>query len=66
MRIKLTLLVALFLNLIFANTSLANESNESLVRKAVSNNAPESTLAIAELRSQGPAGLEALRDRYAD
>lgn len=66
MRIKLTLLVALFLNLVFANTSFANESNESLVRKAVSNNAPESTLAIAELRSQGPAGLEALRERYAD
>ncbi len=66
MRIKLTLLVALFLNLVFANTSFANESNEALVRKAVSKNAPESTLAIAELRSQGPAGLEALRERYAD
>jgi hypothetical protein len=65
MRIKLTLLVALFLNLVFVHTSFANESTDALVRRAVSENAPESTLAITELRSQGPAGAEALRERYA-
>src|SRR5260370_1074683 len=65
MRIKLTLIVALFLNLVFVHTSFANESTDALVRRAVSENAPESTLAITELRSQGPAGVEALRERYA-
>jgi hypothetical protein len=66
MKVKLTLLVPLFLNLVFTHTSFANESTEALVRKAVSENASESSLAIAELRSQGPAGLEALRGRYID
>jgi hypothetical protein len=66
MKVKLTLLVPLFLNLVFTHTSFANESTEALVRKAVSENANESTLAIAELRSQGPAGLKALRERYVD
>ena len=65
MRKKLTLLFVLLLALVSAQTSLAHEPADVLTRKAVSETAPESSAAIAELRAMGPAGLAALRERYA-
>ena len=66
MRKNFSFLFALFLALVFTQTSLANEPVEALARMAVSENTPASTLAIAELRSLGPRGLEVLRGRYAE
>jgi len=51
----------LLLVLASAQVSLATEPVEALARKAVSGDAAE----IEELRSLGPAGLEALRSQYA-
>src|SRR6266850_3174316 len=65
MRTKLSLLFALLLASVFAQTSLAHESADVLTSKAVSENAPESSAAIGELRAMGPAGLAVLRERYA-
>ena len=48
--------------LVFAQISLATEPAAALARKAVSGN----PAAIEELRSLGPAGLEALRTQYAN
>ena len=66
MRKDFSFLSPLFLALVFTQTSLANEPVEALARMAVSENTPASTLAIAELRSLGPRGLEVLRGRYAE
>src|SRR6185436_18571850 len=54
----LSLLLLLFVS---TQISFATEPVEALARKAVSGN----TAAIEELRALGPAGLEALRTRYA-
>jgi len=45
--------------------SFATEPAEVLARKAVSENAAASSIAIEELRSFGPAGLQALMTQYA-
>ena len=52
----------LLLVLVSTQIAVATEPAEALARKAVSGN----TAAIDELRSLGPAGLEALRAQYAD
>jgi hypothetical protein len=63
---KYSFLLVLFVALVSAQTSFASESADILVRKAISDSTPESTMAIAELRALGPAGLTALRERYAE
>jgi hypothetical protein len=65
MRTKLSFLFALLLASVFAQSSLAHESAEVLTSKVVSENAPESSAAISELRAMGPTGLSILRERYA-
>ena len=65
MKIKLSFLSVVLLASVLAQTSLAHESADVLTRKAVSENAPESSAAIAELRAMGPTGLAVLRERYA-
>src|SRR6267142_3260428 len=65
MRTKPSFLFALLLASVFAQSSLAHESADVLTSKAVSENAPESSAAISELRAMGPAGLSVLRERYA-
>ncbi|HKR14542.1 MAG TPA: hypothetical protein VJT15_20920 [Pyrinomonadaceae bacterium] len=45
--------------------AFANESAALLARKAVSENAPEATAAIEELRALGPGGLKALMAEHA-
>ncbi|PWT87833.1 MAG: hypothetical protein C5B55_14135 [Blastocatellia bacterium] len=47
-------------------TTFAKEPAASLTRKAVSVDPVESTTAIAELRSLGPAGLESMRQQFAE
>jgi hypothetical protein len=56
-----------FLLLVLFSTqiSFATEPAEVLARKAVSENPAASSAAIDELRSLGPAGLQALMTRYA-
>ena len=66
MNAKFSFLSLLLLVLFSTQVSLANESAAMLTRKAVSTNAAESTAAIEELRSLGPAGLEALLAQHAD
>lgn len=52
--------------LLFAfQVSIAKETAEALSKKATSTSS-ESNAAISELRSLGPAGLESLRQEYAD
>ncbi|HKG61499.1 MAG TPA: hypothetical protein VKB05_17195 [Pyrinomonadaceae bacterium] len=55
------LLFALF----SAQNSFATDPAEVLARKAISENAAASSAAIEELRSLGPAGLQALMTQYA-
>ncbi|HEX8707898.1 MAG TPA: hypothetical protein VF723_06510 [Pyrinomonadaceae bacterium] len=68
MRIKLFTLALAFiaLGLSTAAPAYANGRPELLARQAVSVNAAESAAAIAELRALGPAGLEALRQVFAE
>jgi hypothetical protein len=56
----------LLLVLFSTQISFATEPAEVLARKAVSENAAASTAAIEELRSLGPAGLQALMTQYAE
>jgi hypothetical protein len=63
---KFSVLSLLLLILFSAQTLLATEPAEMLARKAVSENTAESAMAIEELRSLGPAGLQTLMVRYAD
>ncbi len=51
--------------LIFAPTLYATTAPQALALKAVSENSAEAAPAIAELRAQGPAGLNALFRTYA-
>jgi hypothetical protein len=62
---KFSVLSLLLLLLVSTQTAFATEPAEVLVRKAVSENATESTMAIEELRSLGPAGLNTLLAQYA-
>ena len=64
MNSKFSFLSLLLLVLISTQISYANTSTEALARKAVSENAAEASPAIEELRSLGPAGLQALMDQY--
>ena len=68
MRFKLFVLIAVLSTggLSFADSANVNESSEALARKAVSNDSTESAAAIAHLRSQGQAGIEAFLSTYAD
>ena len=66
MNSKFSFLSLLLLVLLTAKISFANESAEVLARKAVSDNIAESSHAIEELRSLGPAGLQVLMAQYAD
>lgn len=58
--------LSLLLLVLFSTTiSFATEPAEMLARKAVSENVATSSAAIEELRSLGPAGLQALMTQYA-
>jgi hypothetical protein len=52
--------------LIFTQTLYAKTHSEALALKAISESSAESAPAIAELRAMGPAGLNALFQKYAD
>ena len=65
MRPKFSGLLLLLLLLAFAQTLNAKTNPETLALNAVSENSAESAPAIAELRAQGPAGLQALFQVYA-
>ena len=65
MNSTLRFLSLLLLLLFSAQISRATEPAEVLARKAVSENAAASSAAIEELRSLGPAGLQALMTQYA-
>ena len=57
--------LSLLLLLIFVQTAFATEPAETLARKAVSENAAESSAAIEDLRALGPQGLQSLMTLYA-
>jgi hypothetical protein len=65
MNSTLRFLSLLLLVLVSAQISRATEPAEVLARRAVSENAAASSAAIEELRSLGPAGLQALMTQYA-
>jgi hypothetical protein len=65
MRPKFSGLFLLLLSLIFAPNIFAQADPKLLALKAISENSAESAPAIAELRAQGPAGLEALFQTFA-
>ncbi len=64
MNSKFSFLSFFLLVLFSTQISFANEPVERLARKAVSDNAAESSPAIEELRSLGPAGLQTLMTQY--
>ena len=66
MRVKLSLLSLLLIFVVSAQFTFARESAESLALKATSENNTEAVPAIEELRSLGPAGLQALLRQYDD
>ena len=66
MNAKFSFSSLLLLILFSTQITFANESAALLARKAVSENPTESSAAIAELRSMGPAGLETLLTQHAD
>jgi hypothetical protein len=66
MKSKFSVLSLLLLLLVSIQTAFASEPAETLASKAVSENTAESTAAMEELRSLGPAGLNTLMTRYAD
>jgi hypothetical protein len=66
MNSKFSFLSLLLLVLVSVQITRANELAEALARKAVSENISESSQAIEELRSLGPAGLQVLMVQYAD
>jgi hypothetical protein len=65
MRSKLLLLALLFLCLSLTKSVNAGTNAEALARRAVSDNQPESSAAIAELRKMGPQGLRVLFETFA-
>src|SRR5215203_5259287 len=66
MKSKFSVLSILLLVLFSVKISFANESAAVLARKAISETATELSLAIEELRSMGPAGLQILMDQYSE
>ena len=66
MRVKLSLLSLLLIFVVSAQFTFARESAESLALKATSENNTEAVPAIEELRSLGPAGMQALLRQYDD
>ena len=62
MRKVLSLLSLLILSVTISNASTPNKSLTELSRLAVSNDSAEAKLAVSELRAQGPAGLQAIRE----
>lgn len=66
MRLKLSAALLLLLLLASAQTIIARTKLETLALKAVSENSAESAPAIAELRAQGPTGLNTLFEIYAN
>jgi hypothetical protein len=64
MKSKFSVLSLLLLILFVTQNLFATEPGERLARRAVSENTAESAMAIEELRSFGPAGLETLMTRY--
>ena len=65
MKSKFSVLSLLLLILVSSQNLSAIEPRERLVRLAVSEDPTESSPAIEELRSYGPAGLQTLMTRYA-
>jgi hypothetical protein len=65
MRSKFSGLFLLLFLLIFSPTLYARTNLETLALKAISENSAVSAPALAELRAQGPAGLNALFQTYA-
>jgi len=65
MKSKFSVLSLLLLILLSTQNLFANETTETLARKAVSENTAESAVAIDELRALGPSGLNTLMTRYA-
>jgi hypothetical protein len=65
MNSKFRFLSLLLLVLFSADISFAHEPAEVLARKAISEDASASAVAAEELRSLGPAGLQALMAQYA-
>lgn len=61
-----SLILLLLVSLCFGPISQAKTNSEALARLAVSAAPNEADTAIAELRASGPAGLEVLRQAYAD
>jgi hypothetical protein len=66
MRFRFSGSLLLLAILVTAQTLYAGANPETLARHAISADASESTRAIAELRELGPAGLDTLREVYAD
>ena len=66
MRSRFSGSLLLLLVLVTAQTLYAQTAPETLARQATSADASKAGRAIAELRDLGPAGLEALRQVYAD
>lgn len=65
MRPKLSSSFLLLFLLVFAQTLNAKTNPETLTLNAISEDSAEAAPAIAELRSEGPAGLKALFQAYA-
>lgn len=65
MRSKFSSFLLPLVFLVFAQTLAARTNPETLVLRAVSDNAAESAAAIAELRERGPAGADLLFRTYA-
>lgn len=65
MNSKFRFLSLLVLVLFSTQISFANEPAEALARKAVSENTSSAAVAIEELRSMGPGGLQVLMSQYA-
>jgi hypothetical protein len=66
MRSRFSGSLLLLLVFVTAQTLYAKSNPEMLARQATSADAPAAARAISELRALGPAGLEALRQVYAD
>lgn len=66
MNSKFSFLSLLLLVLFSVQISFANDSSEMLALKAISEHPSESSPAIEELRSMGPAGLQTLLTHYVD
>ena len=66
MRSRFSGSLLLLATLVTAQTLYATTSPKTLARQAISADRSESTRAIAELRELGPAGLDTLREVYAE